>query len=108
GSRGYRRASRTRASAPQLRRLTGGAASSRPEPEHLERLARGAGFVVRPLLLSDDDRILVTLAGEDHGVLGRGSADGLADRLAAIVDSGVVGALALARADRTPLHRLGP
>src|SRR5438094_408541 len=90
----------------RFRRLTGGAASSRPEPEHLERLARGAGFVVRPLLLSDDDRLLVTLAGEDHGVLGRGSADGLADRLAAIVDDGVVGAFALARADRAPLDLL--
>src|SRR5207302_7221348 len=99
-------ASRTRATTTQKRLLNGVPSSSRPEPEHLERLARGAGFVVRPLLLSDDDRLLVTLAGEDHGVLGRGSADGLADRLAAIVDDGVVGAFALARADRPPLDLL--
>src|SRR2546429_34876 len=77
----------------------GAAASSRPEPERLERFARGGGLVVRPLLLADDDRLLVTLASEDNGVLGRGPAYGLAHRLAAIVDDDVVGAFALARAD---------
>src|SRR5256885_1298500 len=60
----------------------------------------------RAVLLVDDDRLLVTLAGEDHGVLGRGAANGLAHRLAAIVDDDVVGAFALARADRALLDLL--
>src|SRR5206468_4524988 len=96
-------AARTRVSAPLSRRLRAVEVSSRSEPERFERLARRRGLVVWPLLLADDDRLLVSLAGEEDRVVRRGATNGLAHRFAAVVDHEVVRSFPLAGADRALL-----
>src|SRR5262249_54966036 len=94
---------RARASAPLSPRRSGVPDASRGEAELAERGPRRAGLIPRQLLLADDDRALVALPGEEHGIAGSRPADRLAHRGGAIVDDQIIGAGAFPGTDRTGL-----
>src|SRR5439155_3245436 len=60
--------------------------ASRRETQLAERVARRRGLVPGSLLLADDDRTFVPLAGEEHRVAGLRAPHRVAHRLATIVD----------------------
>src|SRR5688500_19361324 len=88
--RAHRGAPNRHASGPSRRTPSAAAAASRAESTGAERAARCLGLVPGALLLADDDRALVPLAGEDDRIALRRPADRERHRGPAVVDHLVV------------------